>query len=1175
MDVEMQKATYFIYRQDNEKRERFNKCWFLCFFAILIAVNSVGQSTHIEFDHYTTKEGLSNGYINSILQDSEGFIWIGTSNGLNRFDGISFKTYYFSPKDSTSIPGSGVTAIVEGSQHDIWVMTNNGLCVYDRNKDHFTRKTILVNGKRLSDYYLQTCLIDSKGYLWVSAANHGIFRVKIYDNPNILNRIINAEMYVLKEDDVEETYKNNVFSFIEDKDGKIWIASYSNKLFYLDRQQNKFISHPINQTEANKFSNKRKGLFEDRDGDFFVAIEDNGLLEWDRKNNNFSLYKPSASGFNGKVLFALAEDKDGLIWVGDRNIEGVTIFNKKTGKFTYCQFNPSDPYSLNTNKINCIYRDKTGSMWVGSIIGVNKYSPGKSKFNRYFSNVLLPDKLNFNNTLCFEEGKNGTLWIGTDGGGLNKLDRKTGKFSYFVNDPLNPNTLSGDAVISICEDHQGTLWMGTFHGGLARMKDEKFKAFLPKASDPYSISNRNIWYVLEDSKQNLWVATLSTGLELFDRKTERFYHFTHQVGDSTSLCNNSINGLYEDSKHNLYITTNQGVSIVDLKAYDFSKQPTDIKFRNLLHADKRNSLSSNVVCCVKEDNNGYLWFGTMGSGIDQLDVTTGKITNYSTTDGLPGNSITSILVDKVNNLWLATDKGLARFNAKTKEVVVFDPKDGLQNMGLKSWAIKTRDGEMFFGGPDGFNSFYPDRIKYNQNQHIPPVVITGLRVFNSPVAIDEQFNKRIILPNAINETSKLVLTHSENFFTFEFIGLDYTTPEKNKYAYKMEGFDKDWVQCGTKREANYTNLDAGEYNFRIKASNNDGVWNEKGTSMKVIILPPWWATWCFKLMMGFIAILVLTSIYYLRIRQFENQKILLKRLVAKKTSELQDLNSTLVKQAEELNQTNILLEVRQGQIEIQSDELFAQKESLVKMNDELHDLNATKDKFFSIIAHDIKNPFNAILGFTSLLEENFAEWSDEMKLEIINLVHVSSKNLYQLLENLLQWSRSQRGIIEFNPESIELKGLIYSVIDLMKGTAEAKNIEIAVTMPKNELTINADRQMLDTILRNLIGNALKFTHRGGKVQVIAEAKDGYVIIKIIDNGVGMASGVKDNIFRIDANFTSPGTNNEIGTGLGLILVKEFIEKHGGQISVDSIVGEGSTFYFTLPLPKVYPRKEIN
>ncbi|HEY3369797.1 MAG TPA: two-component regulator propeller domain-containing protein [Prolixibacteraceae bacterium] len=1151
------------------RRDKVNKVLFFCCYALLTAFNSIGQSSHIEFDHYTTKDGLSNGYINSFLQDSEGFIWIGTSNGLNRFDGINFKTYYFNSKDTTSVPGSVVTTVVEDSEHTLWVMTSNGLCTYDRQQDCFSRKSILVNGKRLKDYYLYTSIEDSKGYLWVSAANNGIFRFKI-DHSLLLKRFINAELYDLQEEDVEEVYRKNVFSIIEDTEGKIWVASFSNQLFYLDRSQNKFIAQPILQGEAAKFSNKRKGLFNDRDDDFFVTIEDNGLLEWDRKTDHFSLYKPDGpvAGPKGKVLFALGEDKDGTIWIGDRNSEGISFFNKKTSEFTYSQSDPWNPYSLITNKINCFYRDNTGAMWVGTIIGINKFSPGKSKFNRYYSNSNQPDKLNLNNTLCFEEGKNGIVWIGTDGGGLNKLNRKTDKFSYFMHDPANPNTLSSNSVISICEDQQGTLWMGTFHGGLSRMKDGKFKTYLPDATNPYSISNRNIWYVHEDSRQNLWLATLSSGLDLFDRKSERFYHFTHDAGDSTSLCNNSLYGIYEDSRHDLYVTSNYGVSIIDLKAYDFSKAPTKLKFRNLLHVNNKNSLSSSNVYCVREDNEGNLWFGTMGSGIDLLDVSTGKFTNYSTNDGLPGNSITSILVDSENYLWLATDKGLAKFDPRTKEVVVFDPKDGLQNMGFKSWAIQTKDGEMFFGGPDGFNSFYPEKIKKNINHNIAPVVITGLKIFNNPVEINQRFHQRILLPTAISKTSELVLTHSENFFTFEFIALDYTTPGKNQYAYKMEGFDKEWVQCGTKREANYTNLDPGEYTFRVKAANNDGVWNENGTSLKVIILPNWWQTWWFRLILAFGVICIFLTIYYSRIRQFKNQQILLEKLVLQKTSELRQMNSMLIKQAEELNQTNTLLEVRQGQIEEQSEELSAQKESLVEMNNELHDLNATKDKFFSIIAHDIKNPFNAILGFTNLLEQNFSEWTDEMKLEIISLVHSSSKNLYQLLDNLLQWSRSQRGIIEFNPEKTALKELLYKVIELMNGTAEAKNIELKVILPENELIILADRQMLDTILRNLIGNALKFTHTEGMVQVTAEAKDGFVLIKVADNGVGMSNEIKEKLFRIDVNYSSPGTQNEIGTGLGLILVKEFVEKHGGMIGVDSIEGKGSTFYFTLPLSKM-------
>ena len=1127
--------------------------------SILGFVHSFGQYKNIEFDHYTTDDGLTNGYVQSILQDSKGFIWIGTINGLNRFDGITFKTYYFDPKDSTSIPGNGTNSLLEDSVGNIWILTSNGLCVHDRKKDNFSTKTINVNGNRLTNLYFNTGFIDSDGFLWLAVSNTGILKLKNYDNPQIFTNSIEAEFYALDEDDVDKVYKNNVYSINEDKQGTIWCVSYSKELFYFDKLQNRFIPRPILHREANRLSNNRKGMIIDRVGDFFVSIENVGFLHWSGNDNQFNLYCPNGTDAApvGSVLFSMCEDKNGLIWIGDRDAKGISIFNKETKKFTFCPAEELNPYSIETNKINCIYEDKNGSIWIGTIIGLEKFSPGKSKFTRYYSNPIHPYTLSLNNTLCFTESKTGDIWIGTDGGGLNKFNRETKKFVHYLHDPSNPNSISSNSIISICEDHEGTLWMGTFNGGLAKMKNNKFSAYYPNDNNPYSISNINIWYVLEDSKENLWVATLNSGLHLFDRATNRFYNYTNESEDSTSLCSNSIIELYENSKQQLYITTYAGISIIELGDYDFSNLPPNLKFRNLQHNDNRNSISSNEVYCVKEDNKGNMWFGTIATGIDKYDCTTGKFTNYSTKDGLPGNSVSSILTDSLNNLWLATDNGLVKFNPQTEEIVAFDQKDGLQNRSLKSWALKTKDGEMFFGGPNGFNSFYPEKIKYHENLHKPPVVITQLKIFNQPVAINELINNRVILSNAISETQELILTYKENYFTLEFIALDYTAPEKNKYAYKMEGFDKDWVHCGNRREANYTNLDPGNYTFKVIASNNDNVWNEDGTALKIVILPPWWKTWLFRSIIILALIVLLVSIFIIRVQQFKNQKILLEKLVAEKTSELQSLNSTLLKQAAELNHTNILLEERKEEIE-------KQKESLIEMNQELNELNATKDKFFSIIAHDIKTPFNAIVGFSSLLNENFFEWTDEMKLKSIDRIYKSSKNLYQLLENLLQWSRSQRGKIEFQPESIQLSEVFKDITELMKGIAEAKNIELTVKL-NQELTVYADRQMLNAILRNLVSNAIKFTNIDGKVQISANKVDEFVKIKIIDNGIGIRYNIKNQLFKLETSQSTPGTNNESGTGLGLILTKDFVTKNGGKIGLDSTFGKGSTFYFTLPL----------
>jgi len=646
-------------------RVGINKILFLNLCALLIFIRVAGQlPANIEFDRYTTKDGLSNGYITTILHDSKGFVWIGTSNGLNRFDGITFKNYYFDPKDTTSLPGSSINNLSEDENGNIWVMTSNGLCMYDRKRDYFSRKVIFIDEMQLIDYYLNTCLIDSKGYLWVAASSLEVFRFKIYNNPEIARGIIHAESFEINEDDTDPIYRKNVLAMAEDQDGKIWLASYSSKLNYFDRAKNKFIAYQIKHPEADKFSNKRKGMLKDSSGDLFITIEDVGMLYFKVKGNTFNLYKSSINGLgpNGKVLFALAEDTNGNIWIGDRNSEGITILDKKIGTFSYLQADKWNPYSILTNKVNCFHCDKVGHMWIGTITGINKYSPGKTKFKRYFSNANLADKLGFNNILCFAEGKDNVIWIGTDGGGLNKLDRKSDKFTYYEYDNGKANTISSNAIISICEDHEGTLWMGTYHGGLARMKDGNFKTYLPDPSNSLAIASRNVWNVFEDSKQNLWVGNLSDGLDLFDRKTERFYHYTYNGNDTTSLCNNTLHGIYEDSKQNLYITTTNGVSIVNLKDYDFSTLPQEIKFTNLRYSENRNSLSSIDIYCAMEDHNGIMWFGTMGSGLDRYDPIKKHFTNYSTKDGLPGNSISSILVDSLNNLWLDTDRGLARFN---------------------------------------------------------------------------------------------------------------------------------------------------------------------------------------------------------------------------------------------------------------------------------------------------------------------------------------------------------------------------------------------------------------------------------------------------------------------------------------------------------------------------------
>ena len=488
--------------------------------------------------------------------------------------------------------------------------------------------------------------------------------------------------------------------------------------------------------------------------------------------------------------------------------------------------------------------------------------------------------------------------------------------------------------------------------------------------------------------------------------------------------------------------------------------------------------------------------------------------------------------------------------------------DGLQgNQFIHGSYFKNKLGIMYFGGINGLNIFHPDSIQMNQFK--PPVFLTDLLIFYKEVPINEEGSP---LTQSITETEKITVTHKQSLITIKYTALNYICTEKNLYAYKLEGFDKDWNYVDSRREATFTNLNPGTYVFRVKASNNDGIWNEEGTSLKIVVLPPWWKTLVFKLSVVLFILVSTVSFYLYRIDRLKKQKVYLEKLVKKRTMEIEEKNAILTKQANELNETNTLLEERQQQIEEQTEKLEVKKEELESANIHLNELNSTKDKFFSIIAHDLKNPFNTIMGFAELLIMKFNKLSEEKKYKYSEVIYRSSKNIYDLLENLLQWSRTQTNKIAFEPSDFDIENLVQQNIALLNENIESKNISVKLGHSE-KVSIYADRNMINTVIRNLLTNAIKFTDKGGQIIIDYKNKNGDVEFSIRDTGIGMTEKEISQIFRVDTNISKTGTDGETGTGLGLILCKEFIKKNGGSIWVESKSGEGSKFSFTVPASK--------
>ncbi len=1004
------------------------------------------------------------------------------------------------------------------------------------------------------NYILQ----DKTGYLWF-ATNNGLFK---YDGYSFVS--FNHDL-----DNPTSIIDNTISTLYEDKVGVLWIGTWLGLEKF--NQTTKTFTHysPNTSSTGKDESNHVNAICEDKYGVMWVGTGE-GLYHFDRIKNKFVSVQNEVDGsgnLNSNYVNAIYEDRTGSLWFGTS--VGLDRLDRKTGKFIHYWLNPDIKNEWTEYWINTIFEDKSGILWLGTRNGIIAFDQKNSSFNVY-ANI----KNQINSISSIAEDANGIIWFGSWDSGLYSFDRESKKISRYLLDDKNRISKSTHVIPAIYCERSGTLWIGT-NTDIRKLNLTKqpFKKY-PMNYIACAIANGN--------EGILWIFTYEDWWKKFDIRKEQFVPQSFGKGnklyyvypgaeliiltekgscyridslgnikpllhDSLKQFNNSlswgwrtkkgywlgthqgsfsfldpntyrvteirnlkldINYIYEDSFGLLWISTYMG------KVYCYNPERDSLN-EFLSDLENRSSISGRIITQIYEDKKGSLWFST-NNGLNRLERSTNSFSHFTESNGLPSNNVRGILEDEHGYLWLNTSLGISRFDSEKIQFKNYDISYGLELVSdvYYGFGCKTSNGEMYFGGAGGFTRFHPDSVK--DNSFIPPIVFTSFKKFDKPFP----FSNEIHLP------------YNENFLSFEFAALSYISPERNQYAYKMEGLDKDWIHAGTRRYAAYQNLDPGNYVFRVKGSNNDGVWNEAGASLLIIISPPWWKTiWAYILY----SILILSLIY-----------------------------------------TTWKMQVKQIRM---SHEYEMSKFETQKM----HEVDELKSRFFANISHEFRTPLTLIIGPVKQIMERI---KDEKMKDELKIVHKNANRLLGLVNQLLDISKLESGNMKLQTGPRNIVPLIKALVLSFTSYAERKNITLRLNASVDEIIAYIDKDKIEKIITNVLSNAFKFTPEGGKIEVsvsktgaispLERGTEGvctYAEIKISDTGIGIPNEKLPKIFNRFYQVDGSHTREQEGTGIGLSLTKELVELHKGKIEVDSEEGKGTMVRISIPLGKEHLKPE--
>jgi ligand-binding sensor domain-containing protein len=989
-----------------------------CFLILQLTANSHAGAQNLLIHEINYEHGLPNNKVNAITSDKYGFMWFGTNDGLCRYDGWTIKTYPLDRQKGIDARTPQISSIKKDKKGDIYIGSYT-LFRYSYTADKIEPcDTQSLSRIGITPDRVRTIDFDEQNNIWIGATN-GIFEY-------------NTTQDSFSHFPIQGKLKQEIISMFH-TNGKLWIGTANYGILLFDIRTKTF--EPIeglNLPDTKAYS--AQCFYKDSEENIWIGTDLQGIFKYSPMSRTSSRFHPNSSDETSYRVRKILSDKQGQIWIGTRAGLYRMMDQNSIPQHVAHEYHPVS--RISSNSIYDIYIDEAQNMWIGTYSGGVAYINLQRKpFNHYFpaERVMNRQTCTVN---CFAECGDDKVWIGTEDDGLFLFDNKTEQFKAYKAG-IGQNTISNNTIKSLACTHEGNVWIGTYNGGLDYFDKHAGKFHSFKKGGGSNIRSNIIRALAIDKHNNLWIGT-DAGIDILRNGSNTF---------EKVFSGSEVLSIYIDNQQSIWaLVSGNGLWKYDTIHNNFAR-----KYEQYLYT----TLISMLV-----DSNNNIWVGNK-KGLYHINTKTDSIRTYGIEDGLPSVLVQAIQEDDDKNLWISTDAGFIQcenaVNAPQRLFVkYYSVRDGLQGMQFieNSCMYGTKD-QMYFGGRYGFNMFNPEKI--SDNSKAPPLAFTGISIFNEPIEIGEKIEGQTVLKTAINESKELNLSYKHTLFTIEFAALDYSNPDKVQFRYKLSPVDKKWnYSSGNRNFVTYSNLKGGNYSFILEGSNSDGVWNKEPLILKITVYPPFYKTLWFNILL----LLVLTGllVWYITYRY---------NLLA---SYNRQLESKVKERTSELEKNLEILKEKQQYIESQTKELTNQKEQLVEVNQ-------MKDKFITIIAHDLKNPFQTILAFSKMLFEEYDRFDEYHRKRYLQEINNASNNVFNLLENLLTWSRSHTGKISYFPEPVDLSRLIESVTDLLSTNFLTKAITIKQTFRTGKMAY-ADKNMVDTIVRNLLSNAIKFTHPG-------------------------------------------------------------------------------------------------